>query len=50
MEALLIQILGNSPVLLAVLLIYARFDKRCALIEEEVKHIKKEQESCWLKS
>ena len=50
MEELLIQILGNSPVLVAVLLLYARFDKRCTLIEEEVKHIKEEQDKCWLKS
>lgn len=39
-EALLLQILGNSPVLAAVLLINARFDKRCALIEAEIEHLK----------
>jgi len=39
-EALLLQILGNSPVLLAVLMINARFDKRCALIEAEIEHLK----------
>lgn len=39
-ETLLMQILGNSPVLIAVLMINARFDKRCALIEAELDHIK----------
>lgn len=49
MEELLIQLLGNSPTLIAVLLIYGKFDKRCALIEKELTNVKKEQESCWLK-
>ena len=39
-EAFLLQILGNSPVLIAVLIINARFDKRCALIENEIDHLK----------
>lgn len=34
------QMLGNSPVLIAVLMINARFDKRCALIESEIEHLK----------
>lgn len=42
-EAFLLQLLGNSPVLIAVLLINARFDKRCALIESEIDHLKKGQ-------
>lgn len=46
MEELLIQILGNSPTLIAVLLLYGRFDKRCALIEKEVNEIREEQKSC----
>ena len=46
MEELLINILGNSPTLIAVLLVYGRFDKRCALIEEKVHEIKQEQEKC----
>lgn len=49
MDELLIQLLGNSPTLIAVLLIYGKFDKRCALIEKELNNVKKEQESCWLK-
>ncbi len=48
MEELLIQILGNSPTLIAVLLLYGRFDKRCALIEKEVEEIKEVQKRCWL--
>lgn len=39
LEAFLVQLLGNSPVLLAVLLVNARFDKRCAILEAEIKHI-----------
>lgn len=50
MEQLLIQLLGNSPVLIAVLLIYGKFDKRCAVIEQEVKNIREEQLICWKKS
>lgn len=47
MEELLIQLLGNSPVLIAVLLIYGKFDRRCAVIENEVKNIREEQLICW---
>lgn len=43
MEELLIQMLGNSPTLIAVLLIYSRFDKRCALIEKDIETVKEEQ-------
>ena len=50
MEELLIQLLGNSPVLVAVLMIYSRFDRRCAVIENEVKTIREEQLICWKKS
>ena len=46
MEELLINILGNSPTLLAVLLIYGRFDKRCALIERELIELREEQNKC----
>ena len=49
MEELLINILGNSPTLLAVLLIYGRFDKRCALIERELIELREEQITCWTK-
>ena len=42
MEQLLIQLLGNSPTLIAVLLIYSRFDKRCALIEQQTEILKEE--------
>ncbi len=42
-ETLMLQLLGNSPVLIAVLLINARFDKRCALIEAEIEHLKGEK-------
>lgn len=45
MEQLLIQLLGNSPTLIAVLLIYGKFDKRCALIEQTTD-ILKEQVKC----
>jgi hypothetical protein len=45
MEQLFIQILGNSPVLIAVLIIYAKFDKRCALIEQQTE-VLKEQIKC----
>ena len=50
MEELLIQILGNSPTLAAVLLLYGKFDKRCALIEWEITTLKEEQDKCWFKS
>lgn len=50
MEELLIQILGNSPTLIAVLLLYGRFDKRCALIEKDLTEIREEQAKCWFKS
>ncbi len=50
MEELLINILGNSPTLLAVLLIYGRFDKRCALIERQLFELREEQNKCWFKS
>ena len=39
-EAFLLQLLGNSPVLIAVLIVNARFDKRCALLENEINHMK----------
>lgn len=42
MEQLFIQLLGNSPVLIAVLIIYSRFDKRCALIEQQTEILKEE--------
>lgn len=42
MEELFIQLLGNSPTLIAVLIIYSRFDKRCALTEKDVEVIKEE--------
>lgn len=48
MEELLIQILGNSPTLIAVLILYGRFDKRCALIEKELEDVKEVQKKCWL--
>lgn len=50
MEELLIQLLGNSPVLVAVLLIYSKFDKRCALIENKVETLREEQLICLRKS
>lgn len=50
MEELLINILGNSPTLIAVLLLYGRFDKRCALIERDLTEIREEQNKCWFKS
>lgn len=50
MEQLFIQLLGNSPVLIAVLLIYGKFDRRCAVIENEVKTIREEQLICFRKS
>ena len=39
-EAFLLQLLGNSPVLIAVLIVNARFDKRCAILENEIQHMK----------
>lgn len=50
MEELLINLLGNSPTLIAVLLLYGRFDKRCALIEKDLTEIREEQNKCWFKS
>jgi len=47
MEALLIQILGNSPTLIAVLLMYAHFEKKCAVLESDLNHVKEEQKKCW---
>lgn len=35
MEALLIQLLGNSPTLIAVLLIYHKLDRRILTLEIE---------------
>lgn len=49
MEELLINILGNSPTLIAVLLVFSRFDKRCALIEKELDELKQEQNKCFFK-
>ena len=49
MEELFIQLLGNSPTLIAVLIIYSRFDKRCALTEKDVE-ILKEDVKCLKKS
>ena len=46
MEALLIQLLGNTPTLLAVLIIYGRFDRRCSVMESEIKNIKEERKEC----
>lgn len=34
MEELLVQLLGNTPTLIAVLLVHAKLDKRVALIEQ----------------
>lgn len=34
MEELLVQILGNTPTLIAVLLVHAKLDKRISLIEQ----------------
>ncbi len=50
MEELLINVLGNSPTLIAVLLMYGRFDKRCALMEHEIIELREEQNKCWFKS
>lgn len=46
MEELLINILGNSPTLIAVLVLYGRFDKRCALIEKDLSELQEEQKKC----
>lgn len=40
MEELLINILGNSPTLIAVLIVWFRYDKRCSLIEYQIKELK----------
>ena len=50
MEELLINVLGNSPTLVAVLLLSGKFDKRCALIEREIVELREEQNKCWFKS
>ncbi len=50
MEELLINVLGNSPTLVAVLLLYGKFDKRCALIERGIVELREEQNKCWFKS
>jgi len=42
MEQLLIQLLGNSPTLIAVLLIYWRLDRRILLTELAIKQLKNE--------
>lgn len=47
MEALLIQILGNSPTLIAVLLMYAHFEKKCAVLESDINHLKEDNKK-WL--
>lgn len=39
-ESLLVQILGNSPTLIAVLLIYFKLDKKIFKNEMEIKAIK----------
>ena len=46
-EALLIQLLGNSPTLIAVLLMFARFEKKIAVIETEISNFK-EKGKKWL--
>lgn len=50
MEELLINVLGNSPTLIAVLLLYSKFDKRCTLIEKDLNNIMEEQKKCWFRS
>lgn len=50
MEELFINLLGNSPTLIAVLLMYSRFDKRCTIIEKDLTIIQEEQKKCWFKS
>ena len=50
MEELFINILGNSPTLVAVLILYGKFDKRCALIEREIDKLWEEEKKCFLKS
>ena len=50
MEELLIQLLGNSPYLIALLIVHNRIDKRCAVIESEIKMIREEQIICLRKS
>lgn len=52
MEQLLIQLLGNSPTLIAVLLIYWRLDRRILLTEMAIKQLKNElnevEEEKWI--
>ena len=50
MAELLINELKKSPTLVAVLLLYGKFDKRCALIEREIVELREEQNKCWFKS
>lgn len=50
MEELFINILGNSPTLVAVLILYSRFDKRCAIIEKDLNNVIEEQKKCWFRS
>lgn len=45
MEELFIDMLGNSPTLIAVLLLYGRFDKRCTLIERDLNNLMEEQKN-----
>ena len=50
MEELFIDMLGNSPTLIAVLLLYGRFDKRCSIIEKDLEKLEEEQKKCWFRS
>ena len=36
MEELLVNLLGNTPTLIAVLMVHARLDKRICLVEQVV--------------
>lgn len=40
MEQLIIQLLGNSPTLIAVLLMYAHFERKTAVLETEINNLK----------
>ncbi len=40
MEQLFIGLLGNSPTLIAVLLVWTHYDKRCSLIEQQIFNLK----------
>lgn len=46
MPDLFIQLLGNSPTLIAVLLLYSKFDKRCALIERDIETLQDLEQLC----